>query len=58
MSQEIAILNIGDRAISAQAAQYLANEMAAERREAFDRAVWDWAEYLTRKAQEKANQQA
>ena len=30
----------------------------AERREAFNRVVWDWAEYLTRKAQEKANQQA
>lgn len=30
----------------------------AERREAFDRAIWDLDDYLTRKAQEKANQQA
>lgn len=30
----------------------------AERREAFERAYWDWAEYLTRKAAEKAAQQA
>ena len=36
----------------------LRRDIDAVIKKAFDRAVWDWAEYLTRKAQEKANQQA
>lgn len=44
--------------MTAQKSDLSSSELTpAQRREAFERAYWDWAEYLTRKAQEKATQE-